>query len=440
MEIEVDYLPQHHQKQLHNCNTSLVAVTGRQVGKTISAVNELIKRAVIVTESRNWYVTNDYKQAKRNVWDLLLKYLPKELVKDVNKSDLSVTLINNSRIELIGVENAEKLRGAAVHFMILDEYADFKDGVFEKVLEPMLTTTNGQMWFLGTPKGLGNDFYFKYVEDNKFQKFKFPSCRILGDKVVEVLSVYTSIEKMQEIYDRALKEGKLDYFNQEHLAEFTRPSGTVYKEWSIDNYKQFDYDENLPLHLAFDFGVNDPTAIIWIQPKGSETRVIDYYETTNADINHFVQVLKSKPYKTPEFCAGDIAGRATDLTSGKSPISMLKEAGYYIKSSHIPNIPAQVRQAHTKIPHLYINHKSSRFKDIILNYRYPEVKTDIRNQSNEIPIHNEYSHGARAFEYWCWNYAPPDQEMVGVKKVNTGQRILDRIEENRKARDYLSWM
>jgi hypothetical protein len=440
MQIEVDYLPQSHQKQLHDCNTSLVAVTGRQIGKTIAAVNELIKRAVITKGSRNWYVTNDYRQAKRNVWDLLLKFLPKELVKEANKSDLTVTLVNGSRIELIGVENAEKLRGAAVHFMILDEYADFKDGIFEKVLEPMLTTTNGQMWFLGTPKGLGNDFYFKYIEDNKFRKFKFPSCIISGGKVMQVLSVYTSIEKMQEIYNRAVEEGKLDYFNQEHLAEFTRPSGTVYKEWSIDNYKKFDYDENLPVHLTFDFGVNDPTAIIWIQPKGGETRVIDYYEATNADINHFIQVLRAKPYKTPEFCTGDIAGRATDLTSGKSPISMLKDAGYYIKTSHIPNILAQVRQAHTKIKHLYINHKSSRFKDIILNYRYPEVKTDIRNQSNEIPLHDQWSHGARAFEYYCWNYSPPDQEMTGIKKVNTGQEILDRIEENRKARDYLSWM
>lgn len=440
MMIRVNYKPQDHQRQLHNCNTSLVAVTGRQLGKTVCAVNELIKRAAINSASRNWYVTNDYRQAKRNVWAMLTSYLPKELIKSINKSELKIELVNNSIIELIGVENAEKLRGATVNFMILDEYADFRDGIFEKVLEPMLTTTNGQMWFLGSPKGLGNDFYFKYVEDNKFQKFRFPSCTVSGGKIIEVLSKYTSIEKMQEIYDRAVKEGKLDWFNQEHLAEFIRPSGTVYKEWSIDNYRNFDYDENLPIHLTFDWGVNDPTVVIWLQPKGGETRVIDYYEATNADINHFIQVIRAKPYKTPEFCAGDISGRAKDLTSGKSPIDALKDAGYFVKTSHIPNIPAQIRQAHTKIKDLYINHKASRFKDIILNYRYPEIQSDIRNQSNEIPLHDQWSHGARAFEYWCWNFSPPEQEMIGIKKVNTGQEILDRIEENRKARDILSWM
>jgi len=438
--IEVDYKPQTHQKQLHECNTSLIAVTGRQIGKSYSAINELIKRAFLVNNSRNWYVTNDYSQAKRNIWDLLVRFVPNSLVKSVNKSELSITLINDSKVELIGVENAEKLRGARVHFMILDEYADFKEGVFEKVLEPMLSTTNGQVWFLGSPKGLGNDFYYKYIEKNGLRKFKFPACVVIGDKVVETLSTYASIEKLQEIYDKCKAEGKIDWFNQEYLGDFVRPSGTVYKEWNIDNFVELDYDENLPIHLTFDFGVNDPTSIIWIQPNGGETRIIDYYEANQTDINHFIQVLNSKPYKSPEFCSGDIAGRAKDLTSGKSPITALQEAGYYLKTSSIPNIPAQIRQAHSKIKNLYVSKNASRFRDALLNYRYPEINTSSRNQSNEIPIHDQWSHAMRAFEYWCWNWTPPDQEPIGVKKENSGKELLNIIDSRRKARQTLSWM
>jgi len=222
------------------------------------------------------------------------------------------------------------------------------------------------------------------------------------------------------------------------MAEYVKPYGLVYKEWNLDNFVDFDYDENLPVHLTFDFGVNDPTAIIWIQPNGGETRVIDYYEASNADINHFIQVIKSKPYKTPEFCAGDIAGDSRELTTGKSPTKILQEAGYIIKTSSIPNIPAQIRQAHTRIPHLFVNHKAERFRDILLNYRYPAVREGLLNQSNEIPIHDEWSHGARAFEYWCWNWSPPEQEIPKAKK-KPGQEILDIISDKRKARDYLSW-
>jgi len=441
MKIKIPYAPQPHQKALHDTKGSLIAVTGRQIGKTTCVVNELIKRAILLPKSRNWYITNDYQQARRNVWQLLKDYCPPELLlKKPNETMLKVELLTGSVIELIGVENAEKLRGASVHFMGLDEYADFKRGIFEKVLEPMLSTTGGDVWFLGTPKGLGNDFYQKYVQDNRLKKFKYPSCRVNGVEVIKILSKYTNEEKLQEVYKDALDNGKLDWFNQEYLAEFTRPYGTVYKEWNIDNFVKLDYDENLPLHLALDFGVNDPTAIIWIQPNGGETRVIDYYEASNADINHFIQVIKSKPYKSPEFCAGDIAGNARDLTTNKSPIGIMREAGLYVKTTSIKSIPLQIRHAHSRVKNLYISEKAERFRDVILNYRYPEINSNLRNQSNEIPLHDEWSHGARAWEYWCWNYQPPDQVITKPKKKNSGQDLLDSIEAKRKAKEYLSWL
>lgn len=440
MKVVIPYKPQSHQRQLHDCNTSLVCITGRQVGKTVAAVNELIKRALINKGWRVWYVTNDYRQAKRNVWDVLKYYCPKEIIEKKNESELSITIKNGSKIELVGVENVDSLRGATVNFMILDEYADFKREVYEKVLEPMFSTTNGQVWFLGTPKGLGNDLYYKYTENNGFRKFKFPGCRLVGDTVESTLSEYANKDRIQKIYDKAKNEGRVDYFKQEYLAEFTRPSGTVYKEWPVTNFIDVPYDENLPLHVTFDFGVNDPTAIIWIQPNGGETRVIDYYEASDADIRHFIQVLNSKPYKKPDLCTGDIAGRARELTTGKSPITVLQEGGYWIRTSKIPSIPAQVRAAHEKVPHLFIDKtKAARFRDIILNYRYPEKREGLRDESNEIPIHDQWSHGAKAWEYWTWNFRPESQNIESKRQKTTGGQLLNSIEEMRRARKILEW-
>lgn len=165
-----------HQLKLHQSKSKeVVAVTGRQIGKTVAAVNELIKRSIQFPGTRNWYVTVDYKQAKRNVWDLFGKYVVPEMQARLNSSELSIFLPNKSKIELIGVENAQSLRGAAVNFMILDEYADFPRNIWPEVLRPMFSTTNGDVWFIGTPKGLGNDLYDKYFSDSPHaSKFKFP--------------------------------------------------------------------------------------------------------------------------------------------------------------------------------------------------------------------------------------------------------------------------
>lgn len=394
------------------------------MGKTWAAVNELIKRAVLKPNSRNWYVTVDYKQAKRNVWDLVKKFCVPEIGVVFNDSELKATFPNGSKIELIGVENAESLRGAVVDFMILDEYADFSRDVWPKILRPMLSTTAGDVWFIGTPKGLGNDFYDKWqAEDEKTTKYKLPACGVANGEVVSTLSKYADLQEIQH----ALQQLPTDAFNQEYLAEFTRPSGTVYASWPLDNFRDIAYDVNLPLHISFDFGVNDPTSVIWIQTNGSEYRVIDYYEASDANIEHFVSVIRSKPYKQADLFTGDPAGKARTLTTGTSPIDILASKNIYVRTTDGVKIPDQIRAVNGILKSLFVSDKLTRFRDCLLNYRYPEIKDTARNQENEIPIHDEFSHAMRALEYYAVNVKgvvrdPRVVSYVSPKEPTTGYR------------------
>jgi len=209
-----------------------------------------------------------------------------------------------------------------------------------------------------------------------------------------------------------------DYFRQEILAEYVKPVGVVYREWNMDRqYVPLEYDPHLPLHVTFDWGVNDPTAVIWIQPYGAETRVIDYYEASDANIEHFIQVINAKPYKKPDLFTGDPAGKARTLTTGTSVIEMLAEKGIHVRTKDGVKIPDQIRITHKKIPGLYVaKDKAEGFRDCLLNYRYPEKSTALVNQENELPIHDRWSHGMRAFEYWAVNV-----EDGGV--VSSGQEL-----------------
>ncbi|OPZ94735.1 MAG: Terminase-like family protein [Firmicutes bacterium ADurb.Bin419] len=423
--ITIPYKPQPHQIQWHNNTTRfLVAVCGRQIGKTTAAVNELIKRALKNNGTRNWYVTNDYKQAKRNVWDEFKKYIVPEMGTKFNDSELKIIFPNKSKIELIGVENAESLRGAVVDFMILDEYADFSRNIWPKVLRPMLSTTAGHVWFIGTPKGMGNDLYDKYYsDDNDITTYKIPSCIIDNELIKSTTSIYANINELQSAYNTLPK----DAFDQEYLAEFTRPTGTVYADWPLDNFKVVNYDVNLPLHATIDFGVNDPTSIIWIQPQGSEYRVVDYYEASDANIEHFISVINSKPYKSIELFTGDVAGNSRTLTTGTSPIEIMSKKGIYVRTKGGVRIPDQIRQVHGIIKSLFVSNKLTRFRDCLLNYRYPDIKDTARNQENEIPIHDEFSHAMRALEYYAVNII--DMRFNKVKKHKEGKydKITGRL-------------
>ena len=82
----------------------------------------------------------------------------------------------------------------------------------------------------------------------------------------------------------------MGYYRQEILAVYEKPYGIVYEEWPLENFVSCPYDPALPLYMSFDFGVNDPTAIVWVQRLGGEYRLIDYYEANDASVEHFFRL------------------------------------------------------------------------------------------------------------------------------------------------------
>lgn len=399
---------------------------GRKWRKTSLMVSWQMENAILCDKGLSYPLILPYQeQARESVWldhvaRILLEFDKKNFPYKKNEQALSITFPHNkARFKLLGANNEIALRSISNWGAFAgDEFDDWKSHIWYEIIRPNLLTHKAPAVIGGTPKGMKN--MYRLAQEGVFKEFHFTS--------------FDNPELDRGELEALIKEAKSkgeDYYRQEIMAEYVKPYGLVYKEWNLDNFVDFDYDENLPVHLTFDFGVNDPTAIIWIQPNGGETRVIDYYEASNADINHFIQVIKSKPYKTPEFCAGDIAGDSRELTTGKSPTKILQEAGYIIKTSSIPNIPAQIRQAHTRIPHLFVNHKAERFRDILLNYRYPAVREGLLNQSNEIPIHDEWcltgDTQIRTLDGWhridslvgkdfyVWGYSEKEKRLVPTK-------------------------
>jgi hypothetical protein len=56
------------------------------------------------------------------------------------------------------------------------------------------------------------------------------------------------------------------------------------------------YDDSLPVHTAWDLGYNDSTTIWYFQVFGKEIRLIDYDSGSGESLQHWLGVVKSKPY------------------------------------------------------------------------------------------------------------------------------------------------
>ena len=389
---------------------------GRRAGKTLLSIVRMVHEAGLRRQIV-WYIAPTYKQAKLIAWSMLKENIPSAMKPIYNETELKVTLINGSEIWLKGADNPDSLRGTKIDFAIFDEVAFFMSWqqVWE-ALRPILVDSKASCWFISTPRGFNHfyDMFYQEAYDPDYKSFHFTS---YDNPYID----RDEIEKTKkEMTDRS--------FAQEFLAEFNKPAGTVYEEWPLENFKEVPYDINLPVHISLDFGINDPTSIIWFQNTGSEYRVIDYYEASNANLDHFVSVIRSKPYKQAELYTGDFAGNARTLTTGTSPIEILATKGIHVRTKSGIKIADQIRATHQIIPSLYVDTKCTMFRDCLLNYRYPDLETEKRsklNKENEIPIHDEYSHAMRALEYYVVNVKDVSNQPIHIPPMTGfgGERI-----------------
>ena len=57
------------------------------------------------------------------------------------------------------------------------------------------------------------------------------------------------------------------------------------------------YDEDIDVETWWDLGINDQTAIWFVQRYKKEIRLIDYYENTSHGLDHYADVLKNKGFE-----------------------------------------------------------------------------------------------------------------------------------------------
>lgn len=157
MTITIPYRPRypnvHRELEAHRF---VVLVAHRRFGKTVLAVNHLLKAALTCRRERGVfaYVAPYRNQAKQIAWSYLKHYSAPVPGREVNEGELSVRLPGGSTVRLFGADNPDALRGLYFDGVVLDEVAQMKPEVWREIVQPALADRRGWALFIGTPKGV----------------------------------------------------------------------------------------------------------------------------------------------------------------------------------------------------------------------------------------------------------------------------------------------
>jgi len=397
----------------------------RRGGKTVASLNHLQRDALTIPKSRWAYIAPTYKQAKNVAWDLLKGFSRMIPGIKFNEAELTVFYPNGSKLTLYGADNPDSLRGIGLHGVIFDEYALQPSNIFTEIILPTLADHEGYAIWISTPKGK-NDFYKMCVRAQNDDKWKYIELKssvsgIIGE---EELKMHKSI--MDE-----------DEFNQEYECSFEATSkGAYYKNQLQAARKEgrigkIPYEMGLPVHTWWDLGVSDSTTIGFFQVVGKEWRIIDYYEASGEGLEHFIAVLKNKPYiYGNHYAPHDIVVR--EFSTGQSRYETASNLGIDFEMVHdgkmksaVPKFAVQdgIQAVRRRFNTLWIDEKNcERLVTALSQYR--KEWNDKMGSFKDKPLHDWTSHAADMLRYWAVT------EHVDYKQF--GGRDLNKIRSRKR--------
>lgn len=392
--LDTGYRPREPQKLIHQMvkdNRFTVVVAHRRMGKTVSAINQLIHSSLLCDKPspRFAYIAPTYSQCKRIAWDYLLQYT-RPLGAIANVAELRVDFMGR-RISLYGADNPDSLRGIYLDGVVLDEIGDMNPYIFSDVVRPALADRLGYAMFIGTPKG---NNHFKDLRDRADKSSD-------GWKLLEFKASETKLLDAGELSSAKNEMGE-DKYNQEFECSFhAAVEGSYYGKIINDLEQQqritiIPREELSKTFCAWDLGMSDSTAIWVAQVVGKEIRLLDYYENHGQGLDTYVSYIRDNGWNhATQLLPHDVVVR--ELGTGKSRKEVLESAGLEI--TVVPKLSVQdgIQAVRQMLPRCWFDKDVKQGLDALRNYRrnYDEK----RNVFYDSPLHDWCSHAADAFRY-----------------------------------------
>jgi hypothetical protein len=402
--IDLGYKPRLPQKEIHKAvreNRFVVAVAHRRMGKTVSAIVQLIHSALQNTQKnpRYAYIAPTYSQAKRVAWDYLTEYT-RSLGGTANIAELRVDFLGR-RISLYGSENGDSLRGQYFDGVVLDEIGDQDPKIWNEIIRPALADRKGFCLFIGTPKG-----------NNHFREFKERAMVTEGWKFLEFKASDTGILDPQELASAKNEMGE-DKYKQEFECSFDAPVegayyGSLLHEADNENrVTKIPKDELAKIVCSWDLGVSDSTCIWVAQIVGKEIQLIDCTENHGVGLDYYVSWLRDNGYdKGQQILPHDV--RVREMTTGRSRLEALMEAGLDVTVAPSLSIADGIQAVRRMLPRCWFDMERTK-NGLVALRNYRREFNEKQNVFYDKPVHDWSSHFADSFRYMA----------IGLVEVDT---------------------
>ena len=352
-----------------------------------------------------WYLLPMASQARKAIWNAINPHTGKKRIDEAfpeairrrkNDQEMYIEFVNGSTWQVVGSDNFNSLVGSPPIGLVYSEWA-VSNPAAKAYLRPILAENGGWQIFNTTPRG--KNHAYRTLQGAKNDENAF--AQVLTARDTGVLTEEQLANLLAEYITDYGETLGTAYFEQEFLCSFETPvMGSVYaKELreSADRIRTVPYDPTKPVHIFWDLGRADKTAIWFTQLAPFEYRVIDYMEGVGKHIGEYIVDLQAKRYVYGDCWLPHDANNEL-LAAERTVAQQLRAAGFKTRTVPKTSVDTRIEAARLVLPLCYFDERKTEFGlDALRNYRY-RVDEETKQFSNE-PMHDWASHAADAFGY-----------------------------------------
>ena len=221
------YSPHKNQALIHNSINNdnhkyYVLSIGRQFGKSLLAVNQVLYWFFNIPNCKIGWVSPIYKQSKKVFNDIENAFASSpQVFKSKNGTELTYKSHQNSTIEFFSAERYDNIRGFTFDFLVCDEFAFMDSEAWTEVLRATVLVRGKKVLLISTPKGKN---HFHQIFNLESQNHQYKSFKMT--------SYDNPIINPSEIDDARVTLPD-HVFRQEYLAEFVDGGAGMFNDLTV---------------------------------------------------------------------------------------------------------------------------------------------------------------------------------------------------------------
>jgi hypothetical protein len=353
-----------------------------------------------------WHMLPEYEQARKAIWSAVNPHtgmrrideaFPREIREATNEQSMFIRFRNGSTWQVVGSDNYNSLVGAPPAGLVMSEWA-LADPAAWAYLSPILVENGGWALFLYTARGRNHGYSLYqsalgrsdwHVERQTVDDTGLFNPAALADAKADLVALYGE-EDGEALFEQ-------EYYCSFETAVIGSYYGRIIARLERDQrITGVPYDPNFPVYTAWDLGIDDATAIWFVQMVGREVRVIDYLEVRGQSLVQTGNEVLRKGYVYAEhYGPHDLDTR--EMTTAKTRKQALEEIGVrpIRVGSKLP-IADGINAVRNLLPRCVFDARKCE-KGLNALRQYRAEWDDKAKTARKTPKHDWSSHGADAF-------------------------------------------